>query len=131
MEEKQAIVLGRGQGIWNFAHIADVAAFYTLLPRKILEEETFDSGKNGYYFIEAGETSWLNISQRIANAAFSQHLLLSPDLKSITPEQMCQALSHPFLTSSMVEVIWASKYVVIPGSKIIPYSLCQFSGRGP
>jgi hypothetical protein len=75
----------------------------------IMNKRTLQFGKTGYYFIESGEVSWRTISERISEAGFTQGLFKTKDLISITPEEMCQAISIPFLNPSMVEVIWASK----------------------
>jgi nucleoside-diphosphate-sugar epimerase len=109
LHEKQGLVLGEGKGIWAFVHIADVAAFYGLLVRKLLSGETINHGRNGYHFLEAGETTWLRISQCIAEAGHALGLFFSAEVKSISPEDMKKALDIPFLNAWMVEVIWGSK----------------------
>jgi nucleoside-diphosphate-sugar epimerase len=109
LHEKQAVVLGAGKGIWTFVHISDVAAFYCRLLDHYLSDKAVDVGKKGFYFLEAGETTWLEISQHIAKAGYAQGHWASEELKSITPQQMKEALGVPFLNADMVEVIWGSK----------------------
>lgn len=110
LHEKQAVVLGQGKGLWTFVHISDVAAFYALLLSKILAGASLRLGAQGYYFVEAGETSWLRISQQIGRAGHAQGLFSSEEPKSITPEEMKKALNISFLNAWMIEVIWGSKY---------------------
>ena len=109
LHEKQAVVLGEGKGIWTFVHISDVAAFYRLLLERHLSGAAIDVGKKGYYFLEAGETTWLEISKQIAEVGHVQGHWPSKEPKSITPQQMQEALGVSFLNASMVEVIWGSK----------------------
>jgi hypothetical protein len=75
----------------------------------IMDKKTLQFGKTGYYFIESGQVSWRTISEKISEAGFTQGLFETKDLRSITPEEMCRAISIPFLNPLMVEVIWASK----------------------
>jgi nucleoside-diphosphate-sugar epimerase len=109
LHEKQAVVLGAGTGIWTFIHISDVAVFYRLLLHHQLLDRAFGVGKRGNYFIEAGETTWLEISECIARAGRDQGLWPSDQTRSISPAQMNDALSLQFLNPGMVEVIWGSK----------------------
>jgi nucleoside-diphosphate-sugar epimerase len=108
LHAKHALVLGKGEGLWTTIHIADVATFYALLVQRFVAGAHFQTGKQGYYFVEAGETSWLQISQAIAKAGAEQGLL-SGAVKSITPQQMNDMLKIPFLNAWMIEVIWGSK----------------------
>ena len=95
--------------MWGFVHISDVSAFYALLVRKILRKEALPSGQKAYYFLEAGETSWLNISERIARAGVKHGVFETVHLKTITSETLCEAFNISFLNPDMVEVIWGSK----------------------
>ncbi|KAF9762312.1 hypothetical protein IL306_003459 [Fusarium sp. DS 682] len=124
---KQAVVLGDGHGVrpsssslcssvltwlnqvWNYIHINDVSSFYCHLVQLILDNRPLHFGKTGYYFIESGQVSWRDISERIAEVGLTQGLLDKRNLRSLSPEEMCQALGISFLKPSMVEVIWASK----------------------
>ncbi|KAH7187011.1 hypothetical protein DER44DRAFT_858014, partial [Fusarium oxysporum] len=98
---KQAVV-------WNYIHINDVSSFYCHLVQLILNNRPLQFGKNEYYFIESGQVSWRDVSERIAEAGFSQGLFEKRYLKSLTPGEMCKAIGISFLNPSMVEVIWAS-----------------------
>jgi nucleoside-diphosphate-sugar epimerase len=109
IQKKQPVVLGEGTGIWTFVHVSDVAAFYQLLLDRHLSGKNFDTGMGGYYFLEAGETTWREISQRIAQAGRSLGRWLSEELEVLTTQEMTDALGIPFLNASMVEVIWGSK----------------------
>lgn len=84
---------------------------YDIILQKILANEAITSGKDGYYFVEAGETTWLDISQSIARAGYAQGLFTSDQVKTLSPEEFAIKLGIPFLNAHMVEVIWASKCV--------------------
>lgn len=82
---------------------------YDILLKQILSKEQISYGKDGYYFVEAGEVSWLEISQRIANAGHTKGVFESDHIRSVTPDEMQKALGISFLDAGMVEVIWGSK----------------------
>ena len=90
-------------------HISDVAKFYALVLRKILAGEEIPNGRQGYYFLDAGEVSWGQISQAIGKAGSSQGLFSSPEVRSMSADEFSKALGISFLSSYMVEVIWGSK----------------------
>ncbi|KAM0251652.1 hypothetical protein ACHAQJ_008112 [Trichoderma viride] len=108
LHEKQAVVLGKGEGLWTIAHISDVAAFYSLILKKILESTPVEYGKNGYYFLETGEVSWLDISKRIGDVGHTQGVFTSGELKEISPEDFAKALNISFFDPQLVEVVWGS-----------------------
>ncbi|KAL6835646.1 hypothetical protein J3E69DRAFT_352165 [Trichoderma sp. SZMC 28015] len=109
LKKQQAIVLDKGEGLWTVAHISDVAAFYSLVLKRYLEGQSIDSGKSGYYFLENGEISWLDISKHIAEVGYSQGLFPSKETKEITLEDFSEALAIPHLKDlNMIEVVWGS-----------------------
>ncbi|KAL7916792.1 hypothetical protein GGI35DRAFT_474051 [Trichoderma velutinum] len=109
LKKQQAIVLGKGEGLWTVAHISDVAAFYSLVLKRYLEGQSIDSGKHGYYFLENGEVSWLDISKHIAKVGYSQGLFLSKETREIDLHNFSDALAIPHLKDlGMIEVVWGS-----------------------
>ncbi|KAH7173127.1 uncharacterized protein B0J16DRAFT_389014 [Fusarium flagelliforme] len=116
---KQAVVVGDGQGVWNYIHINDVSSFYCHLVQLILDNRPLKFGKTGYYFPESGEVSWREISERIAEAGFAQGLFEKQDLKPLTTDDLCQAIGISFLNPSMVEVIWASNARITSNSTVV------------
>ncbi|KAH7190757.1 hypothetical protein DER44DRAFT_678444, partial [Fusarium oxysporum] len=76
--------------------------------KQAVDNRPLQFGKNGYYFIEFAQVSWRDISERIVEAGFSQGLFEKRDLKSLTSEEMREAIGISFLNPSMIEVIWAS-----------------------
>ena len=109
LQEKHVVVLGEGSGIWNHVHVSDVAAFYEIVLHRFLSNKTIDTGREGFYFLEAGEVTWMDISRAIGEAGVTQGLWKEGAVKSITPQEMCDMLGVMFLNAEMVEVIWGSK----------------------
>jgi hypothetical protein len=73
-------------------------------------------GKNGYYFLETGETSWLDISKRIGETGLSQGVFKSGEPKEFSPEDFAKALNISFFDPHLVEVVWGSKYAILKDS---------------
>ncbi|KAJ3554142.1 hypothetical protein NPX13_g10696 [Xylaria arbuscula] len=67
----------------NFAavHISDLAEYYVLLLKKILQGEKIPSGEVGYYFSIAHEAGWWSITERLAMALHSRGLVAEPTVK--------------------------------------------------
>lgn len=86
----EAIYAGNGLGVWDHTHIEDIAALYTLILAKVLTREDVPSGKDGFYFANAGRQSWLDIAKGIARVG---HQLgkLPAEPKSVTLAEASQA----------------------------------------
>lgn len=84
---------------------------YGIILKKIVEHKNVSSGKEGYYFLDAGEATWKEISEHIAVTGKKHGRFASEDVKRISAEELTTHLikSFPFLNASMVEVIWGSK----------------------
>jgi nucleoside-diphosphate-sugar epimerase len=86
----EAIYAGNGLGVWDHTHIEDIAALYTLILAKVLAKEDIPSGKDGFYFANAGRQSWLDIAKCIARVG---HQLgkLPAEPKSVTLAEASRA----------------------------------------
>ncbi|KAI0974490.1 hypothetical protein F4678DRAFT_422893 [Xylaria arbuscula] len=62
-------------------HIADLAEYYVLFVKKILQEEKLPSGEEGYYFAVAHEAGWWDITQALASALHDRGLVTDPSAK--------------------------------------------------
>lgn len=82
---------------------------YDLIVGTLLQKQSVSTGKEGYFFVESGETTWLSISEAIALAGNSQGLFASAELKSLSPESFAANLGISWLKGYMAEVIWGSK----------------------
>jgi nucleoside-diphosphate-sugar epimerase len=79
----EAIYASDGLAVWDHTHIEDVAALYTLVLAKALSKEDIPSGKDGFYFANAGRHSWLDIAKSIARVGY-QLGKLPAEPKSVT-----------------------------------------------
>ncbi|KAJ5411383.1 uncharacterized protein N7487_005742 [Penicillium crustosum] len=85
IKRKQAIVIGKGDGIWNHVHILDLAPLYTLLLEGILAgRQDIPSGRKGIFFAETGEHTWLDVSRGIAEALYARGLLPTNEVKEVS-----------------------------------------------
>ncbi|RFU26460.1 hypothetical protein B7463_g9895, partial [Scytalidium lignicola] len=106
LELGQAPVVGDGSAIWDHAHITDVARVYKLIVAKILEGADIPNGKNGTYFIQQGEHSWRELSQRVAEAGVALGALKTTELRSLTIQEGAEKLAGG--RSLLGEIGWAS-----------------------
>ncbi|KAI1190690.1 hypothetical protein F5B17DRAFT_386199 [Nemania serpens] len=82
----------------NFAavHVSDLAEYYVLILRKILQGEKMPSGEEGYYFSVAHETSWWDVAQGLADVLFARGLVTEPTAKFWPSDKMAaEALGLP------------------------------------
>ncbi|KAI1750975.1 hypothetical protein F4782DRAFT_230048 [Xylaria castorea] len=82
----------------NFAavHISDLAEYYVLFVKKILQGEKLPSGEDGYYFAVAHEASWWNMTQGLAEALYARGLVTEPTAKIWPSDDMAaEALDLP------------------------------------
>ncbi|KAI1733606.1 hypothetical protein F4680DRAFT_394717 [Xylaria scruposa] len=82
----------------NFAavHISDLADYYVLFVKKILQGEKLPSGEDGYYFSVAHEASWWNMTQSLAKVLYARGLVTEPTAKVWPSDDMAaEALDLP------------------------------------
>ncbi|KAI3058765.1 hypothetical protein CBS147353_10658 [Aspergillus niger] len=87
VEAKHAHVIGEGASIWSSIHINDLTELYELLISKVLGGEVIASGKQGIYFTETGEHTWMEVSNAVAKAGHKLGILQTEDVESLTLEQ--------------------------------------------
>ncbi|KAL5340220.1 hypothetical protein BJX70DRAFT_361835 [Aspergillus crustosus] len=79
-------VIGPGEGYWNHAHVEDVAKLFELFLGLVLEGKGLRSGKEGIYFAETGEHTWLELAERVGKAGFELGVLKDQSPVSISLE---------------------------------------------
>ncbi|KAJ4253301.1 hypothetical protein NW762_010456 [Fusarium torreyae] len=79
----EAVYAGDGLGVWDHTHIQDIANFYTLVLVKILDGENIPSGRDGFYFVNGGKQTWLDVAKGIAKVG-SQLGKVAPEPRSVT-----------------------------------------------
>lgn len=82
---------------------------YGIILRNVLDQTSIPSGKEGYYFLDAGETTWKEISEYIAVTGKKHGDFASEDVKEVSVEELTTLVGNSFLGPSMVELVWGSK----------------------
>lgn len=105
-------VVGDGTGSWDNLHVVDMARAYKVVISKILSGAGTDipNGKNGIYFLQDGNHTWLELAQMVAKAGVEAGALKSTDLKHLSLEEASNILASG--KNLLAEIGWASKYVV-------------------
>ncbi|KAE9381141.1 NAD(P)-binding protein [Stipitochalara longipes BDJ] len=68
LKRKQAVMVGKGSGVWSRIHILDLTTLYFLLVQATLSPDSkspVPSGEKGYYFASHGAQSWESIGEKI------------------------------------------------------------------
>lgn len=108
IREGQSVSINAGQSIWNHVHMDDLSQFYAFLLRKILANDAeVKSGQDGYYFVQDGEHSWMDVSQGIAKSAFKLGLLKTQDVKQVDADWVAAKLG--FGTPQLIRLGFSSK----------------------
>ncbi|EWG55085.1 hypothetical protein FVEG_13135 [Fusarium verticillioides 7600] len=88
LERGRAMYAGDGLGVWDHTHVEDIAALYTLILTKIVEDEDVAFGKEGFFFANHGKQSWLDIAKEIARVGHQRGRLAaepeSGELKEVS-----------------------------------------------
>lgn len=75
----------------GYVHIADLAALYELLLRKILDGAEIPSGRKGYYFSNTGAYTWKSVNEKIGEIGVRLGALMSASAASITLEEAAES----------------------------------------
>ncbi len=103
--------MGEGAGVWDHVHVEDVAGCYEVILNRILVGEEVPSGKEGVFFVQAGEHSWREISQRVAEAGVAVGALEMEELVALSLDEAAEMLAGGWRL--LGEIGWASKYVFV------------------
>ena len=109
LELGQTPLVGDGSATWDDVHIIDVARLYKLVLAKILDGVEIPNGKKGIYFVQSGSHSWMELSQRVAEAGFALGALKTTALRSISLDESAEKLAGG--SALIGEIACASKYV--------------------
>ena len=91
----QAQVIGDGEGVWDYVHIADLANLYELLLSRILSGEYVPSGEEGIFFAGTGRSTWKDASVGVAKALVSLGVIKSEELKYLSYEEASEIYGMP------------------------------------
>ncbi|XDG09087.1 hypothetical protein ABKA04_008702 [Annulohypoxylon sp. FPYF3050] len=110
LQNKHAVVLGDGRGVWDHVHVEDVAELYVLILRRILENggEGVPTGKKGIIFSGNGRHSWLEVAQGVADAFHEKGLLADREVQSTGVPDIKKILGIDGVADETVELSFAS-----------------------
>ncbi|GBE86901.1 NAD-P-binding protein [Sparassis crispa] len=89
LDRRQAGMVGRGVPVWSNVHIDDTAdLFIVLFDAIVASPEKVGHGREGYYFGEAGEHKWADISRAIGSALVELGVSTSAEPTTFTTEEL-------------------------------------------
>jgi nucleoside-diphosphate-sugar epimerase len=108
LAQKQAIVVGKGDGIWGLVHIEDLVNLYLLILEKIVGSKTTDipANRKGIYCSEAGETTFLDISKEIGKEEKALGVFETDEVRSLLLQEGAEAIGFH---EAVVELAFASQ----------------------
>lgn len=83
-------VVGDGYGTWDAVHIQDLVDLYELLLRKVLSGEDVPTGKQGIFFSETGDYTWLQLAEGLANELHKQGVLKTAEVNHLSLQEAAQ-----------------------------------------
>ncbi|RDW66477.1 NAD dependent epimerase family protein [Coleophoma cylindrospora] len=90
-QPRQAVVVGKGEGVWSRVSIVDVSHLFYLLVQAVGSASP-PFGKEGYYFVENGSQSWMSISQKIGEVFKAKGIASTDEVAGITLKEAGDAL---------------------------------------
>ena len=106
IKDGQVSVIGDGNGVWDYVHVADLTDLYEIIIKRVLNGEEVPVGKSGIVFNGSGRYQWKDLSASIADALFDAGAIKTKELKSITLEEAAQWVGGSTL---IAELAYASK----------------------
>lgn len=92
LKRGQAIVVGPGDGIWDYVHIDDLAKLYALVLQKILDGEQVPGGEQ-IMFTSTGRFAWRDASKMSADALHKLGSIKTADVKSLELQEAADILA--------------------------------------
>ncbi|GIJ88497.1 hypothetical protein Asppvi_007421 [Aspergillus pseudoviridinutans] len=107
LAHKQAIMVGKGDGIWGHVHIEDLVDLYLLILEKIVlsKAEGIPVNRKGIYCSEAGENTFLDISREIGKAGKALGVFKADEVMSMSLPEATKAIGFD---EAVVELAFAS-----------------------
>ncbi|KAH6960344.1 hypothetical protein HG530_008182 [Fusarium avenaceum] len=94
LERGHAVRAGKGLASWTNVHVADLARLFTLLTESAAKGSDDGDvwGENGIYLPGVGETTWADISDRVAKAAKDQGHIDTLEVEELYKPEVDSAL---------------------------------------
>ncbi|KAJ5737508.1 uncharacterized protein N7483_002633 [Penicillium malachiteum] len=90
----KGFLVGKGENVWHQVHVQDLSNVYLALGVAAAEgggKATWND--EGYYLAENGSFVWGDIQRAVAQAAFDQKYIESPEVESLDEKQTTEILS--------------------------------------
>jgi nucleoside-diphosphate-sugar epimerase len=93
-------MIGAGEGIWNYVHIADLCDAYMIIFDQLLAAYGPDAksdeqpnpylttGREGYYFTENGTYTWRQLSEKIGEVLYKKGIVKSAEVTSFPDDEV-------------------------------------------
>jgi hypothetical protein len=93
-------MIGPGEAIWNYVHIADLCDAYMIIfdqliaaygPNAELDVQPnpyLTTGREGYYFTENGTYTWRQLSEKIGEVLYKKGIIKSPKVTSFPDDEV-------------------------------------------
>ncbi|KAJ5663361.1 hypothetical protein N7507_004092 [Penicillium longicatenatum] len=94
LKRGKGFLVGKGENVWHQVHVQDLSNVYLALGDAASEgggKATWND--EGYYLAENGSFIWGDIQRAVAQAAFEQKYIPSPEVESLDGEQTTEVLS--------------------------------------
>jgi nucleoside-diphosphate-sugar epimerase len=100
-------VVGDGTGAWDAVHIQDLTLLYELLLAKVLNGNDVPSGKQGIFFSETGDYTWMQLAEGLTNELYNQGILKTTQVEHLSLQEAAQQWGNG--SSQYAELGFASK----------------------
>lgn len=90
----KGFLVGKGENVWHQVHVQDLSNVYLALGDAASEgggKATWND--EGYYLAENGSFVWGDIQRAVAQDAFEQKYIKSPEVESLDGEQTTEVMS--------------------------------------
>lgn len=93
IKRQQAAYVAGGSSSWSYVHVVDVASLYEIIISKLLKGEKLSAGTAGVYFAESGNSTWLEIAERIGQTGLELGALSTKVPVSLTLAQAAKDIT--------------------------------------
>jgi nucleoside-diphosphate-sugar epimerase len=94
LDTGSCLVLGDGRTRWGRIHVGDIGTFLMCLCSNILKGQKIPSGKQGVYFVETGQFTHLEFSQRLADAGHKLGLISLPTVTKASLDEVAKGFTN-------------------------------------
>ena len=94
LKRGKGFLVGQGENVWHQVHVQDLSNVYLALGEAAAAGDGNATWNDeGYYLAENGSFVWGDIQRAVAQAAFDQKYIESPDVESLNDKQTADILS--------------------------------------